>query len=106
MSRFVVLVLAVYAIFWLLKRALSGRKRGDRSADRAADRAADRTADRTADRADDPAQTGAEAVPDLVACARCGVLVPKNLAIGEEGAAPLNAPRLYCCEEHRRLGPG
>lgn len=86
MSRVVILVLAVVAFFWLLKRALGSRKREGR--------------------AGDPGAPGEDAVPELVSCARCGVLVPKNLAFVEEGAAMPAAARLFCSEEHRQLGSG
>ncbi len=90
MSRVVILVLAVLAFFWLLRRALGSRKREDEREKRAAD----------------PGTPGEDAAPELVACARCSVLVPKNLAFVEEGAAPPQAARLFCSEEHRRLGLG
>lgn len=35
---------------------------------------------------------------EMVACARCGVHLPRGDAVAE-GAAT------YCCDEHRRLGP-
>lgn len=86
MSRFVVLVLAVVVFFWLLRRALGSRRR------------------------DDPHSGGskedADAVPDLVSCARCGVLVPRDLAFVDENAGFPATGRHYCSEEHRRLGPG
>jgi uncharacterized protein len=36
---------------------------------------------------------------ELVPCARCGVNLPRGEARSVEG-------RLYCSEEHARLGPG
>lgn len=90
MSRVIILVLAVLVFFWLLRRALGSRKQEDAREDRAADLG-------TPDE---------DAAPELVACARCGVLVPKNLAFAEDGTTPSASARLFCSEEHRRLGPG
>lgn len=88
MSRVLLLVLAVLVFFWLVRRALSGRNAHGKSADRSG-----------------PAdgQGGKEATPDLVACAQCGVLVPKNEALADEAASP-PLSRFFCCEEHRRQG--
>jgi uncharacterized protein len=72
MLKLLILVGAVIAIVWLLKRAFAG----DRPADA-------------------PAQTPQG---DLVACARCGVNLPKSEARNSTGA-------FYCSEEHLRLGP-
>ena len=36
---------------------------------------------------------------ELVSCARCGMHLPRGEARSAEG-------RLYCSEEHARLGPG
>ena len=36
---------------------------------------------------------------ELVSCARCGLHLPRGEARSAEG-------RLYCSEEHARLGPG
>ena len=88
MSRIVLLALAVLVLVGLLRRALSGRKSDD---------------PRAADRQAGPPAPGA-AVPELVACAHCGVHLPKNEAIAQEGAAAPAATRFFCCEEHRRLG--
>ena len=88
MSRVLILAVAVVVFFWLLRRALGSRGGPDA-----------------------PAQPRAPAaIPDLVECARCGVLLPKDEALtgGEaaKGAAAAPAARYFCCEEHRRLGPG
>jgi uncharacterized protein len=82
MTRMLLLLIAVLVFIWLLRRALSGRKR----------RAA-------------PGAKKAAPVPELVACARCGVHLPRSEAVasGEEGAA---VPQLFFCSpEHLRLGP-
>lgn len=81
MIRAVLLILAVLALFWLLRRAFAGRKSADRPGPEAA-------------------------VPELVACAYCGVHLPRGEALDRDGAvAPASEP-FYCCEEHRRLGAG
>ena len=46
-----------------------------------------------------PAQKQAPAQQDLVSCARCGVHLPRVEAREAAG-------RLYCGEEHARLGAG
>ena len=38
-------------------------------------------------------------VEDMVACARCGVNVPRSEAVEYRGL-------LFCSDEHRSLGPG
>lgn len=35
----------------------------------------------------------------MIRCAHCGVYCPRSDSVGEGG-------RDYCCEAHRRLGPG
>jgi uncharacterized protein len=65
----VLIVLVVFAV-WLIRRALRGPERKDPPA----------------------VKEG-----DLVACARCGVHLPRSEARQSEGA-------LYCSEEHARLG--
>jgi len=42
---------------------------------------------------------GSQPVEDMVACARCGVNVPRSEAIESHGL-------LFCSDEHRALGPG
>jgi uncharacterized protein len=85
MTRVLLLALAVLVFIWLLRRALSARKPPR-----------------------DNGRTGTTPVPELVACARCGVHLPKSEAISEtdagepEGAAPV---RFFCTREHLRLGP-
>lgn len=51
---------------------------------------------RTTPRADAPRS---ETTPErMVACARCGVLMPESDSLAEGG-------RYYCCEAHRRAEP-
>ena len=52
----------------------------------------------TARRADTPPQAPSEQKDELVSCAQCGVNLPKNEAL-------VSGSRIYCSEEHRRLGP-
>lgn len=83
MSRILLLAIAVLVLFWLLRRALSGRKGGGKAADR-----------------------GPPPAPELVACARCGVHLPKNeatLRVGQDAGAQQDH---FCSEEHARLGRG
>jgi uncharacterized protein len=42
---------------------------------------------------------GAAPAEDMVACARCGINVPRSEAIESRGL-------LFCSDEHRSLGPG
>ena len=77
MARLILLALAVAALVWLLRRALRGR----------------------------PAQGSQGGAPgvvgqasELVACAHCGVHLPR-LESHERGGEH------YCGEEHARLGP-
>ena len=76
MTRFLVIVLLVVAAIWLLRRAL--RAPGGGSAERP--------------------PTRGEAAGELVRCARCGVHLPR-------AEARMQGERLYCSEEHARLGP-
>ncbi len=71
MGRLILLALAVLILVWLVRRALRERQ---------------------------PPQ-GPPGVPgELVACAHCGVLVPRSEARDAAGAQ-------YCSEDHARLGP-
>lgn len=82
MGRLIVIVLVVFALLWLLRRALSGpRSRGGAPRE-----------------GDAPPQAPGEAKGDLVSCAHCGVNLPKADARGAGG-------RHYCSEEHWRAGP-
>lgn len=81
MTRIVLLIVAVLVFFWLLRRALAGRRKGGVKAP------------------PPPAQA-----PELVACARCGVHLPKGEAVAAQDEAGAEM-RFYCGPEHRRLGP-
>lgn len=71
MGRLLLLALAVLALVWLVRRALRARQ----------------------------APPDAAKVPaELVACAHCGVLLPRAEARSGDGGQ-------YCGEEHARLGP-
>ena len=79
MGRFVIIVLLVVVGIWLLRRALlrGGWRKPSQSAE-----------------APPPAKAG-----ELVSCAHCGTHLPlaEARAVGD---------RLYCSDEHARLGPG
>ena len=79
MTRLVLIALAVVALFWLLRgaRTRAGRGGGPQPAS--------------------PAAPAAPPTPDLIACARCGVLLPQSDTLEADG-------RRFCCEEHRRAG--
>ena len=74
MGKLLMLVLLVVIAVWLIRRAL---------------------------RAANPADSAKNAPiqQDLVACARCGVHLPRSEARLADG-------KLYCGEEHARLGAG
>ena len=72
MGRLIVLILLVVLAVWLIRRALRGSTPGKAQGK--------------------PALQG-----DLVACARCGVHLPRAEAHPAAGL-------LYCGEEHARLG--
>jgi uncharacterized protein len=74
--RFVVLVILVVAAVWLIRRAL-----------------------RASARSDAPNTKQSNQVGELVSCARCGVHLPRAEARESGG-------RLFCGEEHARLGAG
>jgi uncharacterized protein len=78
MTRVLVLVIAVLVFFWLLRRALAARKPKAPPGPRAEAKA-----------------------PELVACAQCGVHLPRSEAL----AGPDGAARYYCTADHLRLGP-
>ena len=73
MGKLLVLALLVVAAVWLLKRALRG------------------PADEESPAAKPPIEG------DLVACARCGLNLPRNEARESSGV-------LFCSDEHARLG--
>jgi len=75
LGRILLVLIAIAVVLWLLRRALEATKRAD------------------APEAPPGAPKG-----DLVACAHCGVNLPKSEARSAGG-------RHYCSEEHWRLGP-
>ena len=76
MARLILLVLAIAVLVWLLRRALRERPQG-----------------RAEGGGRPPGKPG-----DLVACAHCGVHLPRQ-------EAHIAAGGHYCGEEHARLGP-
>ena len=77
MGRLLIFALAVFALIWLLKRALGERTQDDTPR----------------------ASRSSEQGGDLVRCARCGLHLPRAEAHSAGG-------HLYCSAEHARLGPG
>jgi len=82
MGRLIVIVLAVFALLWLLRRALAAPRKGEAAP-----------------------QAPGEAKGDLVSCAHCGVNLPKAEAYAARGVLPGAGGRHYCSEEHWRAGP-
>jgi hypothetical protein len=87
MTKLLILVAAVVAIVWLLRRAMAGP--GSRDADPDA-----------SSRQDSATPQG-----ELVECAQCAVKLPKAEAYAASGVPPGAGGRFYCSEEHWRLGP-
>jgi len=85
MTRIVLLLAAVLVMIWLLRRALSGRNPGGER-----------------ERPDGPVSPA----PELVACARCGVHLPKNEAFAGRNADGSASGAYFCSEEHLNLGSG
>ena len=79
MGRFVLLVLIVVVAIWLIRRTLLRLKQGQQGSA--------------------PTATPANTQGDLVKCAHCGTHLPlaEARAVGD---------RVYCSDEHARLGPG
>ena len=79
MGRFVLLVLIVVVAIWLIRRTLLRLKQGQQGSV--------------------PTATPAGTQGDLVKCAHCGTHLPlaEARAVGD---------RVYCSDEHARLGPG
>jgi len=75
MFKLLLIVVAVVAVIWLLRRALAG----------------------PGAHAKPPSDAG-EQKGELVSCAQCGVNLPQTEARSDGG-------RFYCSEEHWRLGP-
>lgn len=82
MTRLILIVVAVIAVVWLLRRALAGPRGAGKP----------------------PAEAG-EQKGELVACAHCGVNLPKAEAYAAGGVLPGAGGVFYCSEEHWRLGP-
>ncbi|HVC11594.1 MAG TPA: PP0621 family protein [Burkholderiales bacterium] len=77
MARLILFAIAVYALVWLLRRAVEGPGHDGRP--------------------QRPPRARPE-VDELVRCAQCGVHLPRAEARTVSG-------RLYCSDEHARLGP-
>lgn len=79
MGRFVLLVLIVVVAIWLIRRTLLRLEQGQQGSV--------------------PTATPASTQGDLVKCAHCGTHLPlaEARAVGD---------RVYCSDEHARLGPG
>jgi len=75
MGKFLVLVILLVVAFWLVRRALVAKRQGP-----------------------PPAAAGAATQGELVSCAHCGVHLPR-------AEARLAGDRVYCTDEHARLGP-
>jgi uncharacterized protein len=73
-GRLILIAVAVLLLVWLVRRALGEARKG-RGGD-----------------------AGRATVGELVACAHCGVNLPR-------GEARTAGGRYYCSEEHWRLGP-
>ena len=73
--RLILITVGVFIVIWLLRRALAGPRAAGK-----------------------PPAEGGEQKGELVACANCGVNLPKAEARSAGG-------RFYCSEEHWRLGP-
>lgn len=78
MGRFLLLVVLVVVAIWVVRRALARLQQGPQ--------------------AGTPAREG-QAQGNLVKCAHCGTHLP----LAEAKAA---GERVYCSDEHARLGPG
>jgi len=86
MLKLILIVVAVVAVVWLLRRALAGPGAP----------------------AQPPPEGGEPQVDvrgELVGCAQCGVNLPKSEAYAARGVLPGADGRFYCSEEHWRLGP-
>lgn len=99
MMKWLLLAVVVVAVLWWLGRGRRSDDHRERSS------SADGTA---ADRPPNAPPRRAPGAPEaMVACAHCGVWLPKADALG-----PLAPPKdlaeslFYCCEAHRRAGPG
>ena len=86
MTKVLIIIAAVVAIVWLLRRAISGQRGAP---------------------PDTPARDAADAADGgaLVSCAQCAVNLPRAEAYAERGVPPGAGGLHYCSEEHWRLGP-
>ena len=75
MTKLILIVVAVVAVIWIVRRALAGPGAPAK-----------------------PPPDAGEQKGELVGCAQCGVNLPKGEARSAGG-------RFYCSEEHWRLGP-
>lgn len=48
---------------------------------------------------------GPQAPQELVACAHCGLRLPRAEALADPAAPAAAHPRFYCCDAHRQSGP-
>jgi uncharacterized iron-regulated membrane protein len=82
MTKLILILVAVVAVIWIVRRALAGPGAP----------------------AKPPPEAG-EQKGELVACAQCGVNLPQTEAYAASGVLPGAGGRFYCSEEHWRLGP-
>ncbi|HVB47591.1 MAG TPA: PP0621 family protein [Burkholderiales bacterium] len=80
MARLILFAIAVYALVWLLRRAVERPEHDGRP------------------QRPPRARPARPEVDELVRCAQCGVHLPRAEARTVSG-------RLYCGDEHARLGP-
>jgi uncharacterized protein len=85
--KYLVLLLIVVAVLWVMRsgRSAGSSTKGARGAD---------------DMPPAAARQGDEPVQQVVACAHCGVHLPRSEALPAPGG------RLYCSESHRQLHEG
>ena len=81
MTRLIIIIIVVVAVIWLVRRAIAGP------------------------RVAKPPPEAGEQKGELVACAQCGVNLPKSEAYAASGVPPGLDGKFYCSEEHLRLGP-
>lgn len=75
LGRIILIIVAVAVVLWLVRTALAAARSGQKES-----------------------KSEKQEQGDLVACAHCGVNLPKSEARSAGG-------RHYCSEEHWRLGP-
>ena len=97
MMKWLLLAVVVVAVLWWLGRARRSGEVGGSG------RAADPS--RPSASGVHPSQGPSQAPQPMVACAHCGVWLPKADAVGDLGSTSADSP-LYCSEAHRRAGPG